>query len=45
MVLDKKEEGVMDLIKAYANGFITDDECVVMGDLLLMEIPMMGQSS
>jgi hypothetical protein len=38
MTLDKRETGVMDLINAYAKGLITDQECTVMGDLLLNEI-------
>jgi hypothetical protein len=38
MTLEQRESGVMELITAYSNGLITDDECVVMGDLLMGEI-------
>jgi len=38
MVLDRRESNVMELIEAYAQGFITGEECVVMGDLVLNEI-------
>jgi hypothetical protein len=38
MNLETREREVMGLIDAYANGVITDVECVVMGDLLLNEV-------
>jgi len=38
MMVDKRETGVMDLVNACFSGFITDQECIIMGDLLLNKI-------
>lgn len=37
-----KENQVLELINAYANGFITDEECNEMIDLTLNEISVIG---
>ena len=42
MTMDQRESEVMELISAYANGIITDSECVEMGDLILNEISIIG---
>tara|TARA_R110000744_G_scaffold116886_2_gene218458 strand:- start:35 stop:205 length:171 start_codon:yes stop_codon:yes gene_type:complete len=42
MTIDQRESKVMELISAYANGIITDGECLVMSDLVLNEISIIG---
>jgi len=38
-----KEEQVVELIAGYANGFITDDECMDMCDLVMNEITVITE--
>ena len=40
--MNKKGDQVLELIAGYANGFITDDECMEMCDLAMNEITVIN---
>ena len=40
--MNKKGDQVLELITGYANGFITDDECMEMCDLVINEITVIN---
>lgn len=40
--MNRKEDQVLELLTGYANGFITDDECIEMCDLVMNEITVIN---